>query len=233
MLGTDGVRCDHHRCLVCGHCAEECPTTALEVCGRGWTMEELMSEIEKERDVMADSGGGVTLCGGEPLMHPYFTLEILHELGCHGIHRVVDTSLYAPAEVVEEVAAACELMLVDLKIMDAEKHKQLTGVTNEQILQNIRWLDLHQCHFSIRIPLIEGVNADDDNMAQTARFLDSLSWVGDVHLLPYHDVGRDKHRRMWSSFNPQQLAMSTPSDECLQHCAMMLEGKGRRVVIGG
>ena len=74
-------------CTLCGRCAEECPTTALEQCGREWTMDELMSEVEKERDVMTDSGGGVTLCGGEPLMHPDDTIALLKALGRRGFHR--------------------------------------------------------------------------------------------------------------------------------------------------
>ncbi len=231
-LGANGLQRDKNRCLVCGRCADECPTTALEICGKEWTMDSLMAEVEKERDVMTDSGGGVTLCGGEPLMHHHSTMAILKELGRRGFHRVVDTSLYAPTEVVQEVASECELMLVDIKLMDNEKHRLLTGVSNELILDNIRWLDRHQCHFAVRIPLIEGINADDDNMRQTAHFLDTLSWAGEVYLLPYHDVGRDKHRRMWSTYNPKQIPMAAPSDELLRHCAELLGGKGRRVIEG-
>ena len=85
-------------------------------------MEALMEEVEKEREVMEDSGGGVTLCGGEPLMHPAYTLSLLRELGRRGFHRAVDTSLYASQKVVADVSGECELMLVDLKMMDAEKH---------------------------------------------------------------------------------------------------------------
>lgn len=194
-------------------------------------MEALMAELEKERDVMEDSGGGVTLCGGEPLMHPEYTLSLLNELGRRGFHRTVDTSLYAAQEVVEQVAEACELMLVDLKMMDPEKHRRYCGVDNTLILSNIRWLAEHRpCAFSIRIPLIEGVNADDENIKQTAAFIASLPGVSPVvHLLPYHDVGKDKHRRMYSTYNPENLMMQVPSDERLQHCAELLEAYGLQV----
>ena len=103
-------------------------------------MEALMEEVEKEREVMEDSGGGVTLCGGEPLMHPAYTLSLLRELGRRGFHRAVDTSLYASQKVVADVSGECELMLVDLKMMDAEKHRFFCGVDNVRILQNIRFL---------------------------------------------------------------------------------------------
>ena len=236
-------------CSGCGKCAEECPTTALEQCGRAWTMEELMAEVEKERDVMTDSGGGVTLCGGEPLMHLNDTLALLKELGRRGFHRTVDTTLYASKEVVEAVADNCELLLVDLKVMDSEKHCLYTGVPNELILQNIRYLAERGSKFLIRIPLIEGINADDENIEATARFLlpllalrecsgeqaRSLSYLSPltIHLLPYHDMGKDKHRRMWSTYNPQNIPMAPPSEEVEQRCKNQLEAYGFRVVIGG
>jgi pyruvate formate lyase activating enzyme len=190
-----------------------------------------MTEIEKERDIMEDSGGGVTLCGGEPLMHPSYSLEILKELGRRGFHRTVDTSLYAPQEVVEAIANECELFLVDLKLMDSEKHRLYTGVDNELILQNIRYLTERQAQFSIRIPLIEGINADKGNIEATAQFLSSIPHP--VHLLPYHDVGKDKHRRMGTTFNPKGYHMETPSEDTLQRCKHQLEAKGLKVIIGG
>ncbi len=235
VLTPDGIRPTDHACVLCGRCTEECPTTALEMCGRAWTMEELMAEVEKERTIMEDSGGGVTLCGGEPLMHPDYTLELLRELGRRGFHRTVDTTLYAANAVVKAVADECELLLVDLKLMDSALHRRYTGVPNELILQNIRWLAEAGRPFFIRIPLIEGVNADEENIERTARFLKDLPRQIDltVNLLPYHDVGKDKHRRMWSSYNPEGIRMAPPSDETQHRCAAQLEAHGFHVVIGG
>ena len=233
-LTADGIVMEHP-CAVCHLCTEECPTTALEMCGKAWTMEALMAEIEKERAVMEDSGGGVTLCGGEPLMHHAYTLELLKELGRRGFHRTVDTSLYAPQEVVAEVVQECELILADLKIMDSDNHRLYTGVPNDLILQNIRYLADGGHPFLIRIPLIEGINADEQNMDATGRFLASLRTSVTVHLLPYHDVGKDKHRRMLppSVYNPQNYPMSSPTDETLDRCRLLLEAKGLNVIIGG
>ena len=199
-------------------------------------MDELMAEIEKERTIMEDSGGGVTLCGGEPLMHPDYTSELLRELGRRGFHRTVDTTLFASPEVVKAVAEHCELFLVDLKLMDSAKHRLYTGVPNELILENIRLLASLGCDFFIRIPLIEGINADEQNIEQTARFLSSLTSHFSplaVNLLPYHDVGKDKHLRMGSRYNPQGYHMSTPTEETLQRCKQQLEAYGLHVVIGG
>ena len=238
QLTPDGIRLNPLLCSMparhCSACTDECPSTALERCGNVWTMDALMAEIEKERTIMEDSGGGVTLCGGEPLMHADYALDILHELGRRGFHRTVDTTLFAPQDTVRKIAEACELFLVDLKLMDAERHQRYTGVTNGQILQNIRFLAEAGHDFFIRIPLIGGVNADDENIEATARFLELLPWQRrTVNLLPYHDVGKDKHRRMWSTYNPHGYQMTAPSDELLQHCATLLEAHGLRVIIGG
>lgn len=232
--GRDGVIRSEHDCVLCGACADQCPTMALEICGREWTMETLMEEIEKECDVMMDSGGGVTLCGGEPLMHPQYTLNLLRELGRRGFHRTVDTSLYASQQVVCDVAKECELLLVDLKLMDSVKHQRFTGVSNQPILDNIRWLAENGHEFSIRIPLIVGINADEVNIRKTGLFLRSLPGKNPVvHLLPYHDVGKDKHRRMGSVFNPEGIPMAAPSEDDLQKSASILSTLGLRVIIGG
>ena len=168
-------------------------------------------------------------------MHPGYTMQLLEELGRRGFHRTVDTSLHASPAVVQRVSAACELMLVDLKVMDPEKHRRYCGVDNTLILKNIKWLAEHRpCAFSIRIPLIDHVNADEDNMEQTARFITSLPGeLPTVHLLPYHDVGKDKHRRLWSHYNPQHLAMATPSDETLERCKAQFEACGIKTIVGG
>lgn len=221
-------------CVLCAKCADECPATALEMCGMDYPMDALMAEIEKERTIMEDSGGGVTLCGGEPLMHPDYTLELLQELGRRGFHRTVDTTLYASQEIVARIAEECDLFLVDLKLMDSEKHRLYTGVPNELILDNILLLAANGSDFFIRIPLIEGINADEENIEATASFLDTLPWQGrTVNLLPYHDVGKDKHRRMWSTYNPQNIPMAPPSEDTQQRCRAQLENHGFHVIIGG
>ena len=133
--------------------------------------------------------------------------------------------------------------------MDSEKHRRYTGVGNELILENIRRVAETGHNFRIRIPIIEGVNADEENIEATARFLSSLSILYSplqakrtgssapltLHLLPYHDVGKDKHLRMMppTPYNPQGYPMAVPSEETLQRCRQQLESHGLRVVIGG
>ena len=236
QLTTSGISpVEGVECLRCGRCAEECPTLALEICGKEWSMDDLMSEIEKERDIMTDSGGGVTLCGGEPLFQPQAALDVLKELGRRGLHRAVDTTLFASQDIVREVARHCELFLVDVKMMDSDLHRRYTGVPNDLILSNLRMLSELGTPFFVRIPLIEGINADESNIEATATFLDSLpsqEGLCGINLLLYHDVGRDKHRRLWSVFNPQGFAMSAPTDETLQRCVAQFKSHGYTAIIG-
>ena len=233
-LTPDGIRPTGRPCIVCGSCAEACPALAMEICGREWPLDELMAEVEKERGVMTDSGGGVTLSGGEPLLHPSYTLELLAELGRRGFHRAVDTTLFAAPEVVRSVADACELFLVDLKAMDSEVHRRYTGVPNERILENLRLVANLGHPYWIRIPLIAEVNATEANIAATAAFLASLDrQPEEVDLLPYHDIGKGKHERLGTTYNPAGLSLSAPSKEDQARCVRQLEAAGLKVKIGG
>ena len=233
-LTPEGIRPTGKTCTLCGTCARECPSSALEISGRAWPMEELMAEVEKERGMMERSGGGVTLCGGEPLMHPSYVLDLLQELGRRGFHRAVDTSLYAAPEVVRTVAENCELLLVDLKLMDSARHELYTGVPNEIILQNIRIVAELGVPYFIRIPLIEGINADAANLEASARFLTSLPHKPDeVDLLPYHDIGKGKHERLGTKYNPDGIPMAKPTDMAQQRAIDLFASYGLTAKIGG
>jgi pyruvate formate lyase activating enzyme len=233
-LTPEGIRSTGRPCRVCGACADACPALAMEICGREWPLEELMAEVEKERGVMTDSGGGVTLSGGEPLLHPDYTLELLAELGRRGFHRAVDTTLFAAPDIVRSVADACDLFLVDLKVMDSAAHQRFTGVPNERILENLRLIASLGKPYWIRIPLIAEVNASEANLAATATFLTSLDRQPDeVDLLPYHDIGKGKHERLGTTYNPEALSLSAPTKEDQARCFAQLESAGLTVKIGG
>ena len=233
VLTSDGIQ-DLGHCVTCGKCTDECPTLALEMAGKAWKMEDLMTVVEKERQVMEESGGGVTMCGGEPMMHTDYLCEVLDELGRRGFHRTVDTTLFCSEENVKRVAERCELFLVDLKLMDSEKHRFYTHVGNEQILNNIRMLSEMGKKFWIRIPLIVGINADDENLEASAKFLTSLPTKPEmVNLLVYHDVGIGKHARLGTKYNPEAFPMEAPSEEVQQHALNIMQRYGLNTKIGG
>ncbi len=232
-LTAEGIKAKEG-CTLCGRCADACPSKAMEIAGREWTVDELMSVIEKERQVMTDSGGGVTLCGGEPLLHPDYLLDILRAVGRAGFHRAVDTSLFACRETVERVMQECELLLIDLKHFSDEAHRRYTGVGNTVILDNIRLVSEAKKVFWIRIPLIVGVNTDDGNLEASARFLTSLPQKPEaVCLLPYHDIGKGKHARMGTAYNPAGNAMRQPNPNEQEHALSLFKAQGLNARIGG
>lgn len=232
-LTPDGIR-DLGHCTSCGRCTDECPTLALEMAGKEWTMDRLMKEVEKEKQVMEESGGGVTLCGGEPLLHPDYLRALLDELGKRNLHRTVDTTLFASPDDIRRVAERCELFLVDLKMMDAELHKRYTGVSNERILNGIRLVSQMGHPYWIRIPLIVGVNADEDSLQASADFLSSLPSPPEVvNLLIYHDVGIGKHARLGTTYNAEAIDMRPPTEKEQERALGIMSLHGLNAKIGG
>ncbi len=220
-----GIVTDTSKCVSCGECASVCPTNAMEMALKYYSLPQLMEEIEKERPFFESSGGGVTLCGGEPLLQGEKLFPLLEECGKRGIHRAVDTTLFADPQLVMEVARRCDLFLVDLKMMDSAKHREYCGVPNDRILANIRLLAENHIPFIIRIPLIEGINADEKNMRDSADFLKSTGARPLVELLPYHDIAKGKHSRLGTMYNPQNLSMREPTAEEMQWCKSCFDWK--------
>jgi pyruvate formate lyase activating enzyme len=145
-----------------------------------------------------ESGGGVTLSGGEPLFQPDFALELLGALHAQGLHTAVETSGFFPSDLIEPLARVCDLFLFDLKHLDPAKHREGAGADNQLILENFhRLLDLVGGKRVIaRVPLIPGFNADEESVAAIAEFLKRADYAGPVHLLPFHAWARDKYRRL-------------------------------------
>lgn len=233
-LTPEGIATNERICTACGRCSDACPSMAMEISGKEYSVDYLMSEIEKETVFMDRSGGGVTVCGGEPLLYPIFLMDLLRRCGEKGIHRVVDTTLFASPEVVTNVMKHTELFLVDLKQMDPIKHKFYCGVSNDLILSNLRMIAEAGQDFQIRIPLIEGVNTDEENIIRSAKYLSSLPWQHRrVNLLLYHDIGKGKHEKLGTVYNPNHIPIVTPSDETVQRCRQLFGEYGIETIIGG
>jgi len=206
----------------------------MEMSGVEYTVDYLMNEIEKETVFMDRSEGGVTFCGGEPLLHPDTLYELLTRCGELDIHRAVDTTLFAKPATVEKIMPETDLFLVDLKHMDSSKHQYYCGVPNELILSNLRMVAAAGKEISIRIPLIEGVNADTGNISRSAEYLSSLPGKPlTVHLLPYHDIAKGKHEKLGSVYNPGGITMSAPSEKVKLQCLEIFRSYGLEVTEGG
>ena len=184
---------DRERCVACGRCVDACLFDALVLYGRKVTPEEILPELLEDRLFYTQSGGGVTLSGGEPLLHPAFCAELFGLLQREGIPCAMDTCGEVPWSAFEAVLPVTELFLFDLKQMDPERHRRCTGVSNERILENLRRLSDTGKEIEIRMPLVPGFNDEEENLEAAGRFLAGLKPLRGVRLLPYHSFGRSKY----------------------------------------
>jgi pyruvate formate lyase activating enzyme len=232
LTADEGITTDFTRCTLCGKCAEVCPTNAVEMSGRDYSEDEIMEAILKETHIMDNSGGGVTFSGGEPLMHSRELKSLLIRCGDSGIHRAVDTSGYVKSIIVAEILPYTDLFLYDLKQMNNYSHRRWTGVDNGLILQNLRLIASHDKEYHIRIPLVDGVNSDEDNIGETISFLNGLkNRPSVVALLPYHNIAMKKFEKLGKSY--QEDGMGKPSDERVELIRAQFQQQGFNVNIGG
>ena len=222
---------DPYHCTLCGDCAEACPTGGREIVGDDRSVDRVLDEVEKDAVFYERSGGGVTFSGGEPMAQPVFLLALLEACRARGIHTVVDTCGMANASTVRAVAKLADLFLYDLKLMDDDRHWMFTGVGNELILENLALLAELGAEAWIRVPLIPGINDDEENIDALAAFVGGLGKDYPVHLLPYHSIARDKYGRFGQNYPLEGLA--PPSEEGIAAAAERLRASGLRVTIGG
>lgn len=226
-----GIVIDNVLCLKDGICTENCPSEARELAGRKVSSDYVMDIIKKDIPFYEESGGGVTFSGGEPMLQPGFLLELLKACGRERIHRTVDTAGHVDTATLMRVAEETDLFLFDLKMMDAERHRQYTGSSNRLILNNLKCLSRNGAAITVRIPLIPGVNDDDQNIDLTGMFLRVLPEIQNVHILPYHDFQKDKYARFHTDYPAGDISL--PSQEKLAAVKKRLEDFELIVDIGG
>lgn len=191
------IQIDRSKCVGCGTCAGACYPQALYVSGTPYTPEEVVNKVSGDIPFYNNSGGGVTISGGEPLSQPAFTVEVLRQLKAAGISTALDTTGFAPAEFVKKALSYTDLFLYDLKHMDPERHMSLVKQPNGPILDNARIIARLGGKLQVRIPLITGCNDDDKNLRESVSFCDSIrKSVTVVQLLPFHDLGSAKYPRI-------------------------------------
>lgn len=196
VVRDDVIVTVRERCEMCGACADVCYPAAREMVGSRMSVSEVVAEVERDRAFYEESGGGVTLSGGEPLSQPVFLRELLAALEAAGLHAALDTCGYAPWATLDEVREDVDLFLYDVKLMDAARHRQFTGVSNVTILDNLRKLCHHGHRVIVRIPVIPGINDDWENLEAIGTLAAALPSVERVDLLSYHRIGRHKYRQL-------------------------------------
>jgi pyruvate formate lyase activating enzyme len=193
-----GIKIDRARCDGCGACAQECPSNALELLGRQIGVDELLSELFKDRAYYEKSGGGVTLSGGEPTQQASFSADLLYKLKEAGISTALDTCGLCSPQVLERLLPCVDLMLFDLKLLDPELHKKYTGQSNDLILANLERIAAAGKRIWIRTPLIPGATDSIANIQAIGSYL-ALRFTDRVErweLCAFNNLCRDKYRRL-------------------------------------
>ncbi len=188
--------CPQHgeRCDLCGRCALFCPSDARKICGKVYTAQEVLAEILKDKPYYDRSGGGATFSGGECMLQIDFLAEILRLCRENGVHTAVDTAGHVPFSFFERILPFTDLFLYDIKLMDPERHRQYTGVSNVLILSNLQRLLASGAKVWIRIPVIPGVNDQPEEMESIKQWLGHNGVPEKIELLPYHAMGENKYR---------------------------------------
>lgn len=230
-LTGGGIERDTSLCKLCGACVEICPALAHEATGWSMSTEELLAELKKDLPFFEQSGGGVTISGGEPFCQPLGLSALLQGCETLGIHRAVDTSGYVPTATLLEMAPHVDLFLYDLKHMDNVRHQQLTGVANETILHNLKLLSEGGHQIRVRIPLLGGINDDQNNIRATGLFAAGCKSVQGIDVLPYHPSATGKYRKLGIPY--QGGNFTAPSKQEIARVAALLKEYVSDVRIGG
>jgi pyruvate formate lyase activating enzyme len=229
-IGEGNVEVDRKACTNCGKCVEVCCIKALDIFGRYMTVEEVFDIVRRDKDFYEESGGGVTVGGGEPTFQPHFTYALLKKCKQDHIHTALDTNGYTQTDEAFKVLQEADLRLYDIKGMNPQEHLRNTGASNEVVLANLQKLDGLRRPVIIRMPIVPGCNDSDVNIKFAAEFLSKLKCVERVDLLPYHEYGKVKYKQLGREY---RLNAQPPSEDKIKEIKSLLERHGLNVQIGG
>lgn len=216
-------------CLGCGKCEEECLGNALKLYGRRMDVNSLLPILLEDEVFFRNSGGGITVSGGEPLLHAEFVLELFEKLKERGINTAVDTCGNVPWDAFETVLPVADMFLYDIKHIESDAHKQLTGAGNERILDNLKRLSVCNKRIEIRMPFVPGCNSDDATLHGIGLFLSELN-IEKMRVLPYHDLARGKYAALNMTDTMPQVEGTI--DEAVAHAVGILRSHGVPAISG-
>jgi pyruvate formate lyase activating enzyme len=208
----------------------ECPSGAIEVFGKEYTIDEVMNEVLKDSIFFNTSGGGVTLSGGEVLGQAPFATELLKRLKKLGIDTAIETSGMGSTVLLKQMAEHLDTILFDLKIMDPDKAKSVLGADINLIKTNLETLVKMGKHVIPRIPLIPGYNMDDENIKNIIEFVKPLG-LKEVHILPFHQYGSGKYEFLKKEYALKDVKQLKEED--VEDIRKYIERQGFKVVVGG
>lgn len=219
MVMMDGGKCGH-----CLRCSNLCKYGALEIIGLDMNVPDVISEAVKDEIFYRTSGGGVTISGGEPLLQGNFLLELAEALKGRGIHLALDTSGYGEWDILKRVSRWVDLVLYDIKVLDPERHRQVTGVSNDKIIHNLRQLvcQNERPWIVIRFLLVPGVNDDTANVEMLAEIAREYQLA--VEILPYHTYGVNKYKQLGRYYALPEVPR--PGAEVIEGVVEKLKARG-------
>jgi glycyl-radical enzyme activating protein len=209
---SDGCHAiDFEKCTACGTCVENCLYEALKMVGKAMPVEGVMEEVKKDQGYYENSGGGLTISGGEPMRQFEFIRELLKAAKAANIHTCLDTCGFAPVDQYKTILPLVDLFLYDYKATDPVSHKNFTGVSNELILTNLDFLMSKRATVILRCPLVPGMNDSDDHLKGIANLSIKYPQLKAIEIMPYHDMARDKAKRIGKK--PEFETAKTSSEE--------------------
>jgi pyruvate formate lyase activating enzyme len=219
-------------CTGCGRCADACYAEALQFVGETMTVDEVLREVERDRVLYDESGGGITLSGGEPTQQPKFATELLRRLKEGGHHTALDTCGHADWGILEPMLRDVDLVLYDIKHAEPTVHEALTGVGNELITSNLAKIaERRSSRIVVRFPVVPGRNDSPSNIKATAALLGGMAGIEAIELLPYHDLGTPKYIALGRPY--LLTGLEPPTEDELASIRETLEAAGLRVMVEG
>lgn len=224
------IKCSSSSCFQCKMKPEDCPTGALEVVGKEYSVNEVIEEIKKDTVFYETTGGGVTLSGGEPLSQGVFALALLKELKKLGINTAVETTGIGDTKILLQMTKYLDTVLWDFKIMDSEKAKNIIQQDMQLMKNNFELVVKSGVRVIPRLPLIPGYTTDKDNIQEIINFILPLG-INEVHILPFHQYGSSKYKAIGKEYKLSDLR--TLSDKEILEIKGFIENKSIRAVVGG
>ncbi|MBM3890431.1 MAG: glycyl-radical enzyme activating protein [Verrucomicrobia bacterium] len=221
---------DRARCTHCGDCVPKCDPKALELVGRDVSVEDVLAIVLRDRDYYEQSGGGLTLSGGEPIAQTDFVEALFCDAKTRGLHTCLETSGYADWSVLRRLLPVVDLWLYDFKDANPRLHAKFTGVSNTQIIANLRRLHAAGAPILLRCPMIPQINARKDHLDGIAALARDLPRLGGVELLPYFDFWRAKLKRLGMTTELPD-SVKPPDRDTMKSWNDYLRRKGVRVVM--
>lgn len=223
-VGANGIVIDRELCDSCGVCVDSCPHEAMTIAGKQMSVDDVFAVVKRDSDYYRDSGGGVTLSGGEVLLQAEFALALLRRFQAAGFHTCVDTSGDGETEGLRALIPYVDLFYFDIKHVDSRAHRTGTGRANERILHNFDLVAASGVPVVVRTPVIPGFNDNVDAIADIADLVATRLPGGILHLLPYHRYGQQKYDMLGLEYNME--AVDRPSQEFMEGARKIVESRG-------